>query len=495
MIKFSPKDKKLTWEFVVSRKFSPFYDYIFNTSSGRGNFPAIFNYKHSYRRIIIDSKDIFYCKKDIAEEKNKQLKQIKNNFKLAAQRVIQAEKEGGNLMKLSYNIRNKNFDKLTNEQIKNLLMRFLEKFYRISPFLMMPLAIESYLEKELDKYLIQKFKNNKNKIQDIKSIVLVPSKDNLQIKEQLSIFKLAEEFKRKKKITDNLKKKIKAHADKFGMLGLRYGIGDIWNAKDVMERIGLLSKSNPKEEYNKLIQSKKENKEQLEKIIQELGLNEYIKEVIKVIQNYIFLRTYRTNIMSNSLTVIKPFLERVSERLNIKWNILNYMILPEVLDSLNSRAVSKKTLEETKKRKKGFGSIFINDQYHIFTGKDMEKIAKLFNLKPKIKKQDIVNGVIASPGKIKGIVRILYSSQDNKKVKRGDILVASMTTPNFVPAMEQAGAFVTDEGGILCHAAIVSREMNKPCIIGTKIATQVLKDGQLVEVDANKGFVKILKSK
>lgn len=67
-----------------------------------------------------------------------------------------------------------------------------------------------------------------------------------------------------------------------------------------------------------------------------------------------------------------------------------------------------------------------------------------------------------------------------------------MTFPNFIPAMEKASAFVTDEGGILCHAAIVSREMRKPCIIGTKIATKIFKDGDLVEVDANKGTVKKL---
>lgn len=68
-----------------------------------------------------------------------------------------------------------------------------------------------------------------------------------------------------------------------------------------------------------------------------------------------------------------------------------------------------------------------------------------------------------------------------------------MTNPDYVPAMRKASAFITDEGGILCHAAIVSREMKKPCIVGTKFATQILKDGDLVEVDADIGTVKILK--
>ena len=67
-----------------------------------------------------------------------------------------------------------------------------------------------------------------------------------------------------------------------------------------------------------------------------------------------------------------------------------------------------------------------------------------------------------------------------------------MTRPEYLPVMHLAAAFVTDEGGIASHAAIVAREMKKPCIIGTKIATQVLKDGDLVEVDAEKGIVTVL---
>ena len=67
-----------------------------------------------------------------------------------------------------------------------------------------------------------------------------------------------------------------------------------------------------------------------------------------------------------------------------------------------------------------------------------------------------------------------------------------MTTVDFVPLMQKACAIVTDEGGILCHAAIVSREMRKPCVIGTKVATKSLKDGDLVEVDAGKGVVNVL---
>ena len=112
---------------------------------------------------------------------------------------------------------------------------------------------------------------------------------------------------------------------------------------------------------------------------------------------------------------------------------------------------------------------------------------------------DLFNEIIAlRPGwknddLSKGTIKVVFEYTELDKVKRGDILVTPMTTPNFLPAMNKASAFITDEGGVMCHAAIVAREMNKPCIVGTKVATQSLKDGDLVEVDANKGIIKIIK--
>jgi phosphohistidine swiveling domain-containing protein len=103
-----------------------------------------------------------------------------------------------------------------------------------------------------------------------------------------------------------------------------------------------------------------------------------------------------------------------------------------------------------------------------------------------------IKGSVANRGKVTGQVRVLRISQVTD-LKDGSVIVTGMTTPDFVPLMKKAIAIVTDEGGITSHAAIVSRELNIPCIIGTKIATKVLKDGMMVEVDAEKGIVKILK--
>lgn len=101
----------------------------------------------------------------------------------------------------------------------------------------------------------------------------------------------------------------------------------------------------------------------------------------------------------------------------------------------------------------------------------------------------ILKGLAASPGTASGNVKILENAQELDKIEKGDILVTKMTDPDFVPAMERAAAIVTDEGGMTSHAAIVSRELGIPCIVGTLEATNVLKEGQLITVDGESGLV------
>jgi phosphohistidine swiveling domain-containing protein len=101
-----------------------------------------------------------------------------------------------------------------------------------------------------------------------------------------------------------------------------------------------------------------------------------------------------------------------------------------------------------------------------------------------------LHGVTASPGKVRGVVRIVHTQADQHKMKQGDILVSPMTTPKLMTAVHQAAAIVTDEGGMTAHAAIVAREMSIPCVTGTKYATQIFKDGDRVEVDADRGIVR-----
>jgi pyruvate,water dikinase len=106
-----------------------------------------------------------------------------------------------------------------------------------------------------------------------------------------------------------------------------------------------------------------------------------------------------------------------------------------------------------------------------------------------ISESPILSGAAASPGMGTGTVKILKSPKEIDKIQKGDVLVAPMTSPDYVPAMKKASAIVTDEGGETSHAAIVSRELGIPCIVGTKEATKVLHDGMIVSVDGTAGQV------
>ena len=186
----------------------------------------------------------------------------------------------------------------------------------------------------------------------------------------------------------------------------------------------------------------------------------------------------------------------VENNLFIKRNIADYcdiseemaqVVLPEEITSLPTEEILEKRLEKfllIDGEQPYLGSLesFNRDHPNLTFAKEVIPDAT-----------DEIKGQIAYQGKVKGKVKIVKKQSQISKVIKGDVLVSPMTTPDLLSAMKLAAAFVTDEGGITCHAAIVAREMKKPCIIGTKIATEVFKDGDIVEVDADGGLVKLLK--
>jgi len=129
-------------------------------------------------------------------------------------------------------------------------------------------------------------------------------------------------------------------------------------------------------------------------------------------------------------------------------------------------------------------------KYQTYAGEAMNKIDNLLLAK---KTSRVIKGSIAYHGTATGKVRLVMNpKQEGLFFQTGEILVTGMTRPEFLPIMKKALAFITDAGGILSHAAIVARELKKPCIIGTQVATRLLKDGDLVEVDANQGVIRKL---
>ncbi len=148
---------------------------------------------------------------------------------------------------------------------------------------------------------------------------------------------------------------------------------------------------------------------------------------------------------------------------------------------------------QLKERAKHFCAFKHNGELQILSGEQgMQYIEALESM---TSGEDIteLHGTPASVGTVEGVVRVLYGQQDFGSFQQDEIIVTFMTRPEFMPLMKKAKAIVTEEGGLTCHAAVVSRELQKPCIVGVQNATSYLKDGMSIQVDGEKGSITIIK--
>ncbi len=203
---------------------------------------------------------------------------------------------------------------------------------------------------------------------------------------------------------------------------------------------------------------------------------------IEYLHGFFFLGDYRSHFRSLAMFHYGRLLREIAGRHNIKYKDISLLLHQEIIGLFTDSGRIKKILEKRKKMNCAY--IFKNGEEAVV---NQDKVIKRNG-----KKQKTIKGQSANKGIISGVVKIVLNPDSVNKVKKGDVLVSAMTRPDYVMAIKRASAIITDEGGLLCHAAIVSREMNKPCIVGTKNATQVLKDGDKVRVDANKGIINIL---
>lgn len=212
-----------------------------------------------------------------------------------------------------------------------------------------------------------------------------------------------------------------------------------------------------------------------------------------ILNEYAFLRTARVEIFKKMQTAIRNILKKTAEHLvkesGKPWSRI------EVAKLLNSEIedfLAGKSIPE-------FDLIIKREKHIYYRTRNMVKITNNPVAIQKIKDEldtgndMVIKGRVAHKGCVKGIVAMVFSKSDLPKVTKESILVARTTMPDYTPAMEIAKAFVTEEGGVTSHAAIIARELKKPCIVGTGNCTKILKDGDLIEVDADKGIVRILK--
>jgi len=248
----------------------------------------------------------------------------------------------------------------------------------------------------------------------------------------------------------------------------------------------------PREKLAKIVSERKDDAERKEKIIAELAPDAFYTELLSVAGTFVWAKPTRKDYQSHLyFYLIDGVLVEIARRLGV--SMLQALSSPfEMLEAgLKSKAIDTAILDSIYDQ---HVVIPEGEDVKLYFGDSLPEITKTIQEEERKDYAGLeeLAGTMACGGTASGIVRIINKPEDMQKMQQGDILVSVATTPSIVPAMQKAAAFITDEGGITCHAAIVAREMKKPCIIGTKIATQVLRDGDTVSIDANKGIVRII---
>lgn len=217
------------------------------------------------------------------------------------------------------------------------------------------------------------------------------------------------------------------------------------------------------------------------------------KKLAQFVQSAMYTRDWRKDTLARMQTVWSVATQELLRRASIDTWLAPYVIQGDLEEGVSVLSEKRGDIEQ---RPQGCIILTENDtvisevgemhdiiveleQHHLMQEKGGDSIREL-------------RGQVGARGVVCGRVCVVRDANRADMFKHGDILVTGMTRPEFVLLMKMAAGIITDEGGITCHAAIVSRELKKPCIIGTKLATKLLHDGDLVEVDADKGVVKIV---
>jgi phosphoenolpyruvate synthase/pyruvate phosphate dikinase len=270
----------------------------------------------------------------------------------------------------------------------------------------------------------------------------------------------------------------------------KYGWMSVYNFEDLprneeyyIQEAKKFTGMNIKNKIKEIETDIKNNENEYKKIISKIEDGLLLAQ-IELLHRSGYIRDMREEVRDRLTILEKNFYEKLGKACNLSLKEVVYLTTEEIKEAIKTKKSFKK---EANERRKNYTFMGYNDKVNIV--KDID-VKSLLNQN----KTEKVSGKSAFiSDKVVGTARIVLNNSQIEKVKEGDILIAGMTKPDYMPAIKKAKALVTDEGGITCHAAIVSRELKKPCIIGTKIATLIFKDGDFIEVDSKEGIVKILK--
>ena len=241
---------------------------------------------------------------------------------------------------------------------------------------------------------------------------------------------------------------------------------------------------NEVEQYPASIKKKKQQ------IFDQINISAKDKDLVSVVELFVYLQDERKEYNFKADHYIEKFISAFAKHFEVDKNDFRFLLPEEVT---NPDIVKDSQLIQQRK----LSWVMVNEDEGIthYIGDEAAAIADTYRHSSQ-KPITIIHGLLASSGNkhyFRGPAKIVLTIDEIDKVNEGDILVTTMTSPDFVMGMKKAGGIVTDVGGMLCHAAVVSRELGKPCIVNTNVATKTINDGDIIELHCGRGTVKIIR--
>ena len=258
-------------------------------------------------------------------------------------------------------------------------------------------------------------------------------------------------------------------------------LGEFQTEQSVKNKINNLLKENLPEKTSQIRQIKRETQKEYKKAFERIKQAGELVRLIKISQEFIYLQTYRLDIFFLAYFNAHSLFEEIGNRFNYKLDELIYLTGEEIINLFKNKKIDKK---EINKRKENYALILENDKWSLLAGEEVKQAVQLKVYEFEVK------GMVANRGRARGEAKLIFDLEDMGKVKKGDIIISPMTRPELMSVILKASGIITDFGGILSHAAIVSREFGIPCIVGTEKATRVFKDGDLIELNAYDGVAR-----
>ncbi|MCX6707879.1 MAG: PEP-utilizing enzyme [Candidatus Woesearchaeota archaeon] len=373
-------------------------------------------------------------------------------------------------------IRKSDFSRLNDKELRNLFEDYQDKLKKTH----FPGFIDSFIFCS-DRYftkIVTEF-SEKSDIADVHKVMSVlsaPVDPSFMFESKEELYNMNKTSSQK-----DMKQAIKRYMNRFFWMKGSYA-GSIEYTEDELLKEMKESRQKPKAFHL-------ENKKEKEKLLRKYHFTKEIISMVKLIELFAIWQDIRKIYTLTHVYIDDKFLREAEKREKISRELLKYSTYEEFSRLLNSKINKKMYERQLVQRNEGLLWVYEGGKpSNIISGEESKRI--LQSIQQKHEEVNEIKGIAASLGKAKGRVIIVRKIDNIKNVKEGDVLVTPMTRPEHVPALKKVSAIVTDDGGITCHAAIISRELRIPCIIGTKIATKVLKDGDMVEVDADKGIVR-----